>query len=458
MKGIKRLAVSSALIASLAACNSSSSSPELIVNPPEPPLADASLRVVHAVVDAPDVDVLANGNTAIESLAYAASSARLELAPATYSVAVDALLAGGDTATVIGPVDLELMEATNYKVFAVGSVVAETIEPLVVTSDIEDVADGNIRLQVVHAAFDVPAVDIHVTAPDDDLSAALATLDYKDFSSAIDVAAGEYRVRITLPGEDAVVFDSGTLDLAAGTDLVVAAINSRFSGDSPVSLLAVTPTGEFFDVMDASATSSVRVVHNVSDAPAVDVIANDALALVENLAFPDFTGYLGVAPETYNVKVAANADNSIVVIDADLELAAGAYTSVLAVGSLTENSIEPLVLTDHPRRIATEAQVRIVHGSTLAGPVDIYVTETADISEAEPAFSAVEFKQETGYVSLPEGSYVVTVTPADSKDAAIGPVTLDLAANSIYTAIARDGEGLMADVGLILMDDFVPNN
>ncbi|MCH8537110.1 MAG: DUF4397 domain-containing protein [Alkalimonas sp.] len=457
MKGIKRLAVSSALLVSLAACNSSSSDPELIVNPPPPPppVVDASLRVVHAVFDAPDVNILANDDVAVEALAYAESSGRLELAPDTYSVAVDALLPGGDTATVIGPVDLDLMEATNYKVFAVGSVVADTIEPLVVTSDIEDIADGNIRLQVVHAAYDVPAVDIHVTAPDDELSAALATLDYKDFTSALDVAAGEYRVRITLPGEDAVVFDSGTLDLAAGTDLVVAAINSRFSGDSPVSLLAIAPDGEFFDVIDAGATSSVRVVHNVSDAPAVDVIANDAVKLVEDLAFPDFTDYLGVAPDTYNVKVAANADNSVVVIDADLELAAGAFASVLAVGSLTEDSIEPLVLSDYPRRVATEAQVRIVHGSTLAGPVDIYVTATADISDATPAFSGVEFKQETGYVSLAAGSYVVTVTPADSKDAAIGPVTLDLAANSIYTAIARDGMGLMADVGLILMDDFV---
>ena len=107
------------------------------------------------------------------------------------------------------------------------------------------------------------------------------------------------------------------------------------------------------------------------------------------------------------------------------------------------------------RRIATEAQVRIVHGSTLAGPVDIYVTETNDISDATPAFANVPFKADTGYVSLAAGDYVVTVTPAGSKTAAIGPVALSLEANKIYTAIARDGEGLTADVGLILMDDFV---
>ena len=51
--------------------------------------------------------------------------------------------------------------------------------------------------------------------------------------------------------------------------------------------------------------------------------------------------------------------------------------------------------------------------------------------------------------------FALPAVSAGSKMAAIGPVTLTLEANKIYTAIARDGAGLTADVGLILMDDFV---
>lgn len=459
MKKIVKLSLAAAVLATLSACNSSSD-PVAVPPPPPPPppppvVVDATLRVIHASSDAPNVNVLVGGDAVIENLAYAQSSDNFDLPPATYNVAVEAILPENATATVIGPLDLTLEEAKNYKVFAVGSVAADTLEPLVVTSDVEALAAGNVRLQVVHAASAAPTVDVHVTAPDDALGAALATLDFKQFTGAVEVPAGNYRVRITLPGEQTVVFDSGALELAGGTDLVVAAINNRLSGESPVSLLAVAPDGSFFDVTDVDTTASVRVVHNVSDAPAVDVIVNDSIKLVEALSFPNFTDYVGVAPDTYNVKVAAAADNSVVVINADLELMKGAFYSVLAVGSLGEGSIEPLVLADMPRRIATEAQVRIVHGSTLAGPVDIYVTATNDISDATPAFAAVEFKQETGYVSLNAGEYVVTVTPAGSKTAAIGPVALDLAANRIYTAIARDGAGLTGDVGLILLDDFV---
>ena len=106
------------------------------------------------------------------------------------------------------------------------------------------------------------------------------------------------------------------------------------------------------------------------------------------------------------------------------------------------------------RRVATAAQIRLIHGSTLAGNVDIYVTANSDISTASPAFNNVPFKAETGYVSLTPGSYVVTVTPTGTKTAAIGPLRLELAGNKIYTAVARDGAGRAAPLGLIVLDDF----
>jgi hypothetical protein len=64
---------------------------------------------------------------------------------------------------------------------------------------------------------------------------------------------------------------------------------------------------------------------------------------------------------------------------------------------------------------------------------------------------------ETGYVELPAGDYVVTVTGAGSKDAAIETGVLSLEVNKVYTAIAIDG--LMAGDGptLITADDLAPS-
>lgn len=125
---------------------------------------------------------------------------------------------------------------------------------------------------------------------------------------------------------------------------------------------------------------------------------------------PSFTGYLSVPPGDYNFKVTATGNPGAIVIDQDASLSAGTSTTIMAVNFL--KSIEPLVLEDDNRGIATEARVRIVHRSPTAEPVDIYVTVPGvGISLLEPNFSNVPFKADTGYVSLEGGTFSVTVTP-----------------------------------------------
>jgi trimeric autotransporter adhesin len=117
----------------------------------------------------------------------------------------------------------------------------------------------------------------------------------------------------------------------------------------------------------------------------------------------------------------------------------------------------PLILVDNPRRVATQARVRIVHASPSAGNVDIYVTAVgADLANETPAFSNVAFKADTGYVDLDAGDYDVTVTPTASKTAAIGPVKLTFANSGIYTVAARDATGGGVPLGVIALDDLAP--
>lgn len=466
MNGITKFGLAASAVLILAACNGSSNNDNTNVTPPPPPppppVESTYVRVHHSVADAPDVNVLVDGEAALTNVPYTASSGVIELDEGTYSVQVDGILPDGSFATVIGPADLDLDGETRYEVFAVGKVGDGSIAPLIIANPVTDIAEGNLRLQVVHAAPDAPMVDIYLTAPDADLAAeqAAATLEFGDFTPQIDVPAGDYRVRITVAGDPAAVaFDSGSLPLAAGADLVVAAIANTQTGDSPVMLQIAD--GEGASVLaDINAGAEIRVVHAVADAPAVDITLDNAdTPAIAALAFRSATDFIGLPAADYLVDVAAAGGDPVVIDDAELTLATSDRFSVYAVGELTGDGIALALIEDQQRRIATAAQVQIVHASPTAGAVDIYVTATNDISTADPVFTAVPFDAadlaSTGYVQLAEGEYVVTVTPTGTKDAAIGPISVNLTAGNIYTAIAVDADGGGAPLQLILLDDFV---
>ena len=417
------------------------------------PLDKTMVRVFHASPDAPKVNLWVNDAVVASDLDYQASTGYLTLDEGTYNVAVEGVIPGGN-AVVIGPVDLPLEANTDYDVIAVNSVA--NIEPLIL-SDTGSLSDNTkVRVRVAHLAAAAPEVKVFVTAPGADLAGAtaLGSFAFKGTLGPVEVPAGDYQVRVTL-ADNTVVYDSGTVSLAAGKDLLIGAVPNVATGSSPISL-AVLDGNAVALIHDENAGADLRVVHASSDAPAVDVLANNSSTpAISNLAFPNATDYLNLPAATYNFKVVPTGVLTPAVIDADVPLANGSEYSLLAVGELA--NIEPLLLTDNNRSVATEAKVRLVHASTLAGNVDIYVVAAgASIANATPNFSNIPFKASTGYVSLAAGDYDVIIAPTGTKTEAI-KATLSFATGKIYTAIARDGANLTTPLSVICLDELAAN-
>lgn len=422
--------------------------------------AKATVQVIHASPDAPAVNVFAGGNTLLEAFDYGDASGQVEVDAGTLNVDVQALLPDGSTPSVIGPVDLELAENTDNLVIAINTV--DKIEPLIITRDDVTVAADKTRVRIAHLAPLAPEVDIYITLPGADLTSSdvTATAAFKQVSEELTVDSGDYQIRIRPTGSTQIVFDSGTVSLPGGADLAVLAVANTLTGSSPVQLLVAGESESFF-IRDIDTPAELRVIHASPDAPAVDVVVNDGFAapLITNLPYADYEGFLEVAADTYNVKVVPTGATTPAVINADLPLDATVNYSVYAVDTLA--NIEPLVLTRDRRRIGTEAKVDIVHASPAAGNVDIYLTAPgADINMLEPNFSDIPFKANTDFVSLPAGSYAVTVTATGTKMAAIGPATINIENGGLYTAVAIDEVRTDADPdglppGLLLLDDFL---
>jgi len=476
MKTFIRALVVLTCAAALTACDDNDGGSGVGPTPPTETVASPTVRFIHGVPDAPDVDILSGDTLLAFELDYRQATPDRTVAAGTVSIRVDANLPDGEL-TVIGPVNVALEVETKYAVIAIGEVdpAGEPIAPLVIANPNTPVSAGNARVEVVHAAPNAPAVDIYVTTPGAPLAGATpiagGSTPFAAVSGQIEVPASDYQIRVTLPGSTTPVFDSGTVSLPEGADLLIAAMDNTGPGAAPI-LLHVSSRDSEFEILDVDTPAEVRVVHAVPDAPAVDIFVNDptaagapAIAALDYAqAAPGTDVYAELPGGTTNVLVTAAGNAGVIAIPAtDLELSAGQQYTVYATGTLaatgSSGGIEPYITMDDDRPVATEAKVRILHLSPSAGPVDIYVlppTATPDLANATPAFTDVNFRQETGYVALPGGSYTVAVAAAGTTNVAIGPVTVDVIAGGVYTAAARDPDPDVANdtFGLILLDDF----
>ncbi|KLV04610.1 hypothetical protein ABT56_14185 [Photobacterium aquae] len=408
--------------------------------------ATSKIRVTHASSDAPLVAVELNGDTVegLEMVDYQQGSSLLRVDAGTYDVGVVAQLAGDETTNVI-EANLDFAPDMQYDIVALG----QTADISAVVLSREDMSpQGNeVRIDVLHAHPDVPPVDIYIGLDStiDNIQPAVPGLAFAEDSDLLPVtlAAGTYRLRITLAGSKDVVYDSGELPLAGGSDLMISAVpNVNGGAVSPVNLLVAD--GEAVAVVrNTGEQATVRVVHAVNEAPNVDVVAGGAaVGGYENIAFKEYRSG-DVAPGSYDLAVTPAGDPGTELISAPgTEIAAATQTSIYAVG--TVSTIEPLIIEEDLRSVATYAKVRVVHASTLAGTVDIHASADGTFSEETIVVFGAIFK-DTAVLNVPGGSYTLAVTAAGDLNPLIEQA-VTIKDGGVYSVTAVDDLSLAVNV------------
>jgi hypothetical protein len=413
------------------------------------------LRALHASPDAPAVNILVNGAVALTDVDYTDGSGFVPVGEVT-RVQVEAILPGADAVVIDQTLDLEY--SRDYTVIATGRVAAPIGAFIVSNPTDAAIAPGSFRAQVAHAAPAAPAVDVYVTAPGADLAGSTpinsSPLAYQATTRRVEAAAGDYQVRVTVAGDsDAVVFDSGTITLPAGADLLAVAVENTGPGETPIQVVVLDGTVAA-DLLDVNTPASVVAVHASPDAPAVDVLADlrstatvEAIALAQGLPFPQFCEIAAVpAPGEYALSITAAGDPSTVALQFDLDVEQGNELTAIVSGYLASGApaIQALPLLNDRRSVVTEAKLRITHGSPGTAAVDLYlVPNGTDLNDAAvtPAFAAVPFGANTGILSIAPGVYDVYVTPAGDKGVvAIEVQGLALSGGEVLDVIARDAE------------------
>lgn len=192
----------------------------------------------------------------------------------------------------------------------------------------------------------------------------------------------------------------------------------------------------------------VRVVHASPDAPAVDVVVNDAITAFADVEFGEITEYASLPASEYNFKVVPAGMMAPVVIDADANLFYNTDYTVVAIDTLDE--IRPLVLVDRNRPVSvTKASIRFVHASPDAPAVDIAVTGGPVL------FSGVAFGEFGDYVTVPAGTYDLEVRLAGTNTVVLPLPGIRVQGGTTYTAYAVGFASGSPSLTAILSEDFV---
>lgn len=178
----------------------------------------AFVRFAHFAADAPDVDVYIDGELSeVQGLAFMSLSDWVAVPSGVVSVAIAEAGAPVD-ATVLGPLDVRLDEATYNTIAVVGSLENDTLLAQPILEDYSPIVEGNTRATVFHAVERLQPVDVYVNG-----ALLISQLAYpqtrgdNDGAFVIGVSAGASDIEFVISGSRAAATGDETAEPASGT-------------------------------------------------------------------------------------------------------------------------------------------------------------------------------------------------------------------------------------------------
>ncbi|RXK50109.1 DUF4397 domain-containing protein [Halorientalis pallida] len=201
----------------------------------------AQVRIVHAVPNAPAVDVQVDGATVLENVTFGTASDYLSVDAGTRQVTVTA---ANDTEDVLYDETLPIQPGT-YTVAAAGEVgddAAEPFTPVILLDEGTEPDDDEALVRLAHLAPDAPAVDVTVAETNETLFEDVSFANSSDYQS---VPAGDYTLAVR-PADDADAEPVATVDVTldngtAYTGFAVGYLDpATAAGDEPLDVVLET--------------------------------------------------------------------------------------------------------------------------------------------------------------------------------------------------------------------------
>lgn len=301
----------------------------------------------------------------------------------------------------------------------------------------EEDVEANATIRIVHASPGAPEIDVLLDGQP--LAQGVA---YGSATDYVPLSPETHQLQVVPTGQPA---DAAVIDEELEADPGAAYV---FLVRGTLNEIA----GQTYDVdLDRveGGLARARVIHAAPDAGDISVAVTGGDTLFEGVAFEDATDYQDVEPGTYSYDLRGEEDRVLATVP-EITIQAGRVYDLVAIGQVSDQSVQLLPLETNVSRPCTEALalqgsaedacIRVVHAAAGAPEVDVYVNDSV-LAEGVP------FGTGTDFVNLPAGDdrQVRVTTAGGSVDEAILEADLGLTAGQAYqVVVSGEGEELEA--------------
>lgn len=197
-----------------------------------------------------------------------------------------------------------------------------------------------------------------------------------------------------------------------------------------VGALALTGCLDNLDSPDLPPAAYVSIFQGSTDAPALDIFANQNRVNQNPLEYSQVLPYSAFFPGSRDFRFSA-FNSATALLEKDFVLKADTLYSVFVADQA--EGIDAILVEDiWAEPTAEMAQLRFVHLSADTEPVSIEIS-----GSNTPLLAESNFKSVSDFDEIPKGNVVLTVKSSETNETLIQTGTLELKGNRVYTLVLR---------------------
>lgn len=324
---------------------------------------NANVRVINLISGATGVNVTAGGTSILSGAGFEAIGAYVGIGQGNQEFKVTV---NGSPGTLVDVI-YTLSSGIDYTLVTFGTPGASS--GVLIADAFGTPGTGNFAVRVLNTSLVAGPVDLYLTAPGADISAATPVLTAVApgvVSAFTNVAAGNLEVRVTPTGNKNVIYDAAPTTYAQGTGQTIVTYSK---GSGALVNAAILASGTIGAIVN-SQIARFKVANGTAVASPLNIFV-DGNPAISNLAYAAVADYLVVAAGTRTITVEASATPGAALLTTKPTFAPATDNSMALSGAA--GAVAALTLVDSNPFIALgRAQVRVVNVSPDFAAVDVY--------------------------------------------------------------------------------------